>query len=124
VLPRFVRAALAGDPITIYGDGQQTRTFCYVDDTVDTCIAAHRTGNIENDVINIGSDREMTIKQLAELVIQVLGSSSQLKFLPPLAEGDMMRRCPDTSKMKALLNRPLVPLEEGIMRLAAHLRAS
>jgi UDP-glucuronate decarboxylase len=124
VLPRFVRAALAGDPITIYGDGLQTRNFCYVDDTVDTCIAAHRTGIVENDVINIGSDREMTIKQLAEMVIDVIGSKSRLKFLPPLAEGDMMRRCPDTTKMKALLNRPLVPLEEGIVRLAAHMRAA
>jgi nucleoside-diphosphate-sugar epimerase len=118
VLPRFVRAALCGEPLTIYGDGTQTRSFCYVDDTVDTCIAAHRTGAYENDVINVGSDREITIRHLGETVISALGSSSQLKFLPPLAEGDMTRRCPDTGKMKALLNRPQVSLEDGIRRLA------
>jgi UDP-glucuronate decarboxylase len=122
VLPRFIRAALKGDPLTIYGDGSQTRTFCYVDDTVDTCIAAHRTGIYENDVINIGSDREMTIRELAEMVIQVTGSSSKLQFLPPLAEGDMTRRCPDTTKMKSLLKRPLMPVEQGIQLLVEHFR--
>ncbi|TJV89715.1 MAG: NAD-dependent epimerase/dehydratase family protein, partial [Mesorhizobium sp.] len=117
----FVRAAQRGEPLTIYGDGSQTRTFCYVDDTVDACIAVHRTRAYENEVINVGSDVEMSIRQLAEFVIEVLGSSSKLEFRPPLAEGDMTRRCPDTNKMKAILNRPLVPLEEGIRRLADHL---
>ncbi|ESZ19158.1 MULTISPECIES: NAD-dependent epimerase/dehydratase family protein [unclassified Mesorhizobium] len=121
VLPRFVRAAQRGEPLTIYGDGSQTRTFCYVDDTVDACVAVHRTRAHENEVINVGSDVEMSILQLAEFVIEVLGSSSKLEFRPPLAEGDMTRRCPDTNKMKAILNRPLVPLEEGIRRLADHL---
>lgn len=122
VLPRFVQAALNGDPLTIYGDGSQTRTFCYVDDTVDACVAAHRTGAYENDVINIGSDTEITIRDLAEMVVRVVGSSSKLTFLPALTEGDMTRRCPETSKMKGLLNRPLVPLEEGIRRLVNHIR--
>ena len=121
VLPRFVRAALCGEPLQVYGDGSQTRTFCYVDDTVDACIAAHRTGAHENDVINVGSDQEITIRQLAETVIRVLGSSSDMAFLPPLPEGDMTRRCPDTSKMKVLLKRPIVPLDEGIQRLAEYL---
>jgi nucleoside-diphosphate-sugar epimerase len=120
VLPRFVRAALEGEPLTIYGDGSQTRSFCYVDDTVDTCIAAHRTGAHENDVINIGSDIEITIRRLAETVIRVVKSSSKLKFLPPLKEGDMKRRCPDTTKMKALLGRQQVALDDGIRRLAAY----
>lgn len=124
VLPRFVRAALEGRPLSIYGDGSQTRTFCYVDDTVDACLATHRTGAHENDVINVGSDVEMTIRQLAEMVLRVTGSSSKLEFLPALPEGDMMRRCPDTTKMRQMLNRSLVPLEEGITRLAAHLRGT
>jgi nucleoside-diphosphate-sugar epimerase len=124
VLPRFVRAALNGEPLTIYGDGKQTRTFCYVDDTVDACIAAHRSGVHENDTVNIGSDVEMTILELAETVIRLVNSSSTIQFLPPLAEGDMTRRCPETSKMRKLLDRPLVPLEEGVARLAAHLRNS
>jgi len=121
VLPRFVRAALNGESLKIYGDGSQTRTFCYVDDTVDACIALHRTGAHQNDVINIGSDREISIRQLGEMVIRTLRSSSKMEFLPPLPEGDMTRRCPDTRKMKALLSRPLMPLEEGIRRLAEYL---
>lgn len=121
VLPRFVRAALEGQPLTIYGDGSQTRTFCHVDDTVDACVAAHRTGAHENDVINIGSDLEISIRDLAETVIRVVDSPSRLAFLPALQEGDMTRRCPETTKMKALLNRPLVPLEDGIRRLADYL---
>ncbi|HVG68853.1 MAG TPA: NAD-dependent epimerase/dehydratase family protein [Gaiellales bacterium] len=120
VLPRFVHAALRGEPLTIYGDGSQTRSFCYVDDTVDTCIAAHRHGAHVNDVINVGSDQEMTIRRLAETVVRVLKSSSKLKFLPALPEGDMTRRCPDTSKMRALLDRPQVTLEDGIRRLAEY----
>ena len=120
VLPRFVHAALRGEPLTIYGDGSQTRSFCYVDDTVDTCIAAHRHGAHVNDVINVGSDQEMTIRRLAETVVRVLKSSSKLKFLPALPEGDMTRRCPDTSKMRALLDRPQVALEDGIRRLAEY----
>ncbi len=120
VLPKFIDAALRGEPLTIYGDGSQTRSFCYVDDTVGTCIATHRTGAHENDVINVGSNIEISIRELAETVIRVLNSSSKLKFMPPLKEGDMTRRCPDTSKMDALLNRPVVSLEEGIRRLAEH----
>ena len=120
VLPRFIRAALDGQPLRVYGDGSQTRTFCYVDDTVNTCVALHATGACENDVINIGSDHEMSIMELAKTVIRVVGSSSEINFLPPLAEGDMSRRCPDNSKMRQLLNRPLVPVEEGIRRLVDH----
>jgi nucleoside-diphosphate-sugar epimerase len=124
VLPRFVRAALEGNPLRVYGDGSQTRTFCYVDDTVDACVAAHRRGAFENDVVNVGSDQEMSILELAQLVVRVIGGKSKIEFMPPLPEGDMSRRCPDTGKMRDLLNRPLVPLEVGIQRLAAHLRGS
>lgn len=122
VLPRFVRAALEGKPLRVYGDGSQTRTFCYVDDTVAACLALHDSGACENDVINIGSDQELSILELAKLVLEVTGSESPIEFLPPLPEGDMSRRCPDTAKMRKLLNRSLVPLDEGIARLAAFLR--
>ncbi len=123
VLPRFVRAALRGEPIRIYGDGSQTRTFCFVDDTVDTCVQAHLSGAFENDVINVGSDREISILELARSVIRIAGSASPIEFLPPLPEGDMTRRCPDVSKMRRLLERTPVPLEEGIRRLVEHYRA-
>jgi nucleoside-diphosphate-sugar epimerase len=120
VVPRFIRQAMANADITIYGDGSQTRTFCYVDDNVEACINAHHTGLFENDTINIGSDAECTIKELAETIIRVTGSSSKLINLPALTEGDMTRRKPDISKMRQLLNHDLVPLEEGIRRLAEH----
>ena len=100
VLPRFVRAALDGNPLRVYGDGSQTRTFCYVDDTVETCVTVHAQNACENEVINIGSDVEMSILDLARMVIRVTGSNSSIEFLPPLMEGDMSRRCPDISKMR------------------------
>lgn len=122
VLPRFVRAALEGEPLRIHGDGTQTRTFCYVDDTVEACVATHASGAYVNDVVNIGSDEEIRIVDLAKLVVKVLGSRSKLEFLPPLSEGDMSRRCPDITKMRALLHGKALPLEEGVRRLAEHYR--
>lgn len=123
VLPRFVRAALRNEPLRVYGDGQQTRTFCYVDDSVETCIVTHRNKAHENDVLNVGSDVEMTILELAGTVIRVTGSKSRIEHLPALPEGDMSRRCPDTGRMRQLLGRALVPVEEGIARLAKHFQA-
>jgi nucleoside-diphosphate-sugar epimerase len=120
VLPRFVRLAMRGAPLSIYGDGSQTRTFCYVDDTVGACIAAHEKGVFINDVVNVGGAVEVSIRQLAETVIRVCDSTSRLEFLPPLGEGDMTRRCPDVTKMLTLLETPPVPLEEGIRRLRDH----
>lgn len=120
VLPRYVGAALRGDPLFVYGDGSQTRTFCYVDDTVDTCVNAHESNVFENDVINVGSEHEISILELAHTVLKITGSASRIEFLPPLAEGDMTRRCPDIAKMRQLLNRPPVKLEDGIRRLVEH----
>jgi UDP-glucuronate decarboxylase len=122
VVPRFIRQAMANRDITIYGDGSQTRTFCYVDDNVEACVNAHLTGQIENDTINIGSDVEFTVRALAEKVIEITGSGSKIIYLPPLAEGDMTRRKPDITKMKQLLNHDLVPLDTGINRLVEHFR--
>jgi nucleoside-diphosphate-sugar epimerase len=123
VLPRFVRLAMRGEPLTIYGDGQQTRTFCYVDDTVGACLSAHYRRAFVNDVVNVGGAEEITVRALAELVIEVCGSRSELRFLPPLAEGDMTRRCPDVTKMLTLLDRPPVTLREGVAKLRDHFAA-
>ena len=120
VVPIFIKLALKNDPIHIYGDGLQTRSFCYVDDNVDACINAINAPSCLNDVINIGSDKEQTILSLAQEIIKITNSKSKIKFLPPLDEGDMMRRCPDTSKMKKILNRDLISLEEGIKKLVNH----
>lgn len=120
VVPRFIKAALRNEPITLYGDGLQTRSFCYVDDNIDTCIKAMQSDDCKNDVLNIGSDIEMTILDLAKKVIEVTNSKSDIIHLPALEEGDMTRRCPDTSKMKTILKRDLVSLEVGIKKLIDH----
>lgn len=116
VISKFIHAALKGEDITIYGDGSQTRTFCYIDDNLDVTEKILNENLLLNDVLNIGSDNEMTVLQLAETVIKETNSKSQLIFLPPLAEGDMTRRKPDNSKMMEILGRPLTTLEEGIRK--------
>lgn len=117
VMSRFVEAALAGNDITIYGDGSQTRTFCYIDDNVDATLNAFYDNRCVNDVANIGSDFEISVLDLAKRIIQITGSSSQIVFLPALKEGDMTRRCPDISVMRHLLDRKMTSIDEGIRRL-------
>ena len=117
VVSRFIALALKNQDITIYGDGSQTRTFTYVDDTVDTCIKIMKDNLLENDVINIGSDKLMTVLELAKLVIKITGSKSNIIHLPPLKDGDMTRRQPDNSKMKEILKRDLISIEDGIKKM-------
>ena len=117
VMSRFVRAALAGEDLTVYGDGSQTRTFCYVDDNIEATTRALSEDVALNDVLNVGNDEEVSVLDLARIVIEETGSSSRIVHLPPLAEGDMTRRCPDISRMKALLGRPPLPVRQGIHRV-------
>jgi UDP-glucuronate decarboxylase len=117
VMSRFIAKALKNEPITIYGDGLQSRTFCFIDDNVDACLRAAYDNLIVNDVVNIGNDNEITIIDLAKEIIRITNSKSELVYLPPLPEGDMHRRLPDISKMKMLLNRPLTTLEEGVHKI-------
>lgn len=117
VMSRFIKAALANETITIYGDGSQTRTFCYISDNQEAVLKIFYENLHVNDVVNIGNDKETSIKELAELVVKITNSKSQLRYGKPLSEGDMRRRKPDISKMKALLNRDLIPLEEGIRKV-------
>ncbi len=117
VMSRFIAKALKNEPITIYGDGLQSRTFCFIDDNVDACLNAAYENLIVNDVVNIGNDNEITIIDLAKEIIRITNSKSELVYLPPLPEGDMHRRLPDISKMKMLLNRPLTTLEDGIHKI-------
>jgi UDP-glucose 4-epimerase len=114
VVARFLASALKNKDISIYGDGSQTRTFTHVDDTVNVCNSIFENKLLVNDVINIGNDELMTVKELAELTIQLTQSKSKLIYLPPLKEGDMTRRQPDNSKMREILNRKLISVEEGI----------
>lgn len=117
VISKFVSAALKNEDITVYGDGKQTRTFCYVDDNVDATVNAFYQHLYVNNVVNIGSDREIPIIELAEIIKEITGSSSQIIHLPPLKEGDMTRRKPDISKMRTLLKRELISLEFGIEQI-------
>lgn len=117
VVAKFIALALKNEPITIYGDGSQTRTFCYVDDNIDTCVKIFENNLHLNDTINIGGADEISVLDLAKLVIKKTNSKSKIIHLPPLKEGDMTRRLPDNSKMKKILNRPLVSIEEGIEKM-------
>lgn len=119
VMTKFIRAALEGRKISVYGDGLQSRTFCYRDDNVDACAATFYNNAYLNDTVNIGSDFEITVLDLAKLIIKVTGSKSEIVHLPPLPEGDMTRRRPDIAKMVSLLNRPMTPIEEGIRKTIA-----
>lgn len=114
VISKFIYYALNNQDITIFGDGMQTRTFCFIDDNIEACVKIASQDLHINDVINIGNDHETTILDLAKTVIQITGSSSKIVHLPPLPEGDMTRRCPDNKIMRNVLGRPLLSLEDGI----------
>lgn len=123
VISKFVARALRGDDLTVYGDGKQTRTFCYVDDSIEFQVRCLEQDLFVNETVNVGSDAEININDLAELVRKLLNPDSRIVRLPALPEGDMMRRRPDNSKMIQALGRDLVPLDEGIMRTAEFQRA-
>ncbi len=114
VISKFLDAAVKNQDITIYGDGMQTRTFCYIEDHLDATVNAFYHNLIANDVANIGSEKEITIIDLARLIIKLTKSKSKIVFLDPLAEGDMTRRKPDIEKMRKLLNHESTQLEDGI----------
>lgn len=116
VVIRFLKQALKNEPLTIYGAGSQSRTFCYIDDNVETTVNCLQKNLCVNDVMNVGNDQEITIKELAQEIIGLTGSQSKMNFLPALKEGDMTRRRPDNTKMKAILGRPLISLKEGLKR--------
>jgi nucleoside-diphosphate-sugar epimerase len=120
VITKFIEAAIKGEDITIYGDGSQTRTFCYVKDNTEACISAMENPVFINDVVNIGNDEAYTVLELGNMIIRLTGSRSKIVHLPALPEGDMTRRQPDIANMKKLLNRSFTPLEEGINEILAH----
>jgi UDP-glucose 4-epimerase len=120
VMSKFIKAALQHTDITIYGEGSQTRTFCYIDDNIETTIKTLEDNLCVNQVINVGNDTETTILTLAQKIINLTGSSSKIVYLPPLEEGDMTRRKPNNSIMKKIIGRELLPLEKGIYKVVQH----
>lgn len=123
VVSNFIVQALRNDPITIFGSGAQTRSFCYVDDLVDGLI---RLMNVEGDLagaINLGNPVEVTILELAHLVISLIGSRSKLEQRP-LPQDDPLQRCPDIALARSLLHwTPKVQLEEGLKRTIVYFDA-
>jgi len=120
VVSNFVVQALKGEPITLYGDGEQTRSFCYVDDLVEGFIRLMGTGDEVTGPINLGNPGEFTIKQLAETVIRLTGAKSKLEY-KPLPQDDPRQRQPNISKAKAVLDwEPTIQLEEGVQRTIAY----
>ena len=117
VMSKFLNAALRNEDITLYGDGMQSRTFCYIDDNVDACLKILFDEQYKNETYNIGNDQVITIKELASTIIELTGSASKVIYLPPLPEGDMTKRQPDISKMRQVLGRDLLPYREGIKRV-------
>ena len=117
VVAKFLDAAMKNKDIFIYGDGSQTRTFTYVEDTVQVCAKIFNESLLVNDVINIGNDEIMTVKDLAELTIRLTNSESKINYLAPLREGDMTRRQPDNRRMQEILNKKLINIEEGIKKM-------
>ena len=121
VVSNFIVQALKGEPITIYGDGNQTRSFCYVDDLVTGMIAMMDQDELVGPV-NLGNPVEFTILELATLVKELTGSKSEIVF-QPLPQDDPVRRCPDITLAKAKLHwEPTVPLRDGLTRTVAFFR--
>ncbi len=120
VVSNFIVQALRGEDITIYGEGQQTRSFCYVDDLLDGMVRLMETGDEVTGPINIGNPNEFTIRQLAERVIALTGSSSKLVF-QPLPSDDPRQRKPDiTLAGKTLGWKPTIELDEGLRHTIAY----
>lgn len=117
VISKFLKMALEGTDISIYGDGSQSRTFCYITDNIEATVKIAYSDTFINDVVNIGNSRETSILELAQIIIDITKSKSNIVYLPPLKEGDMMRRCPENSDMLKVLNRPLITLEDGIKKI-------
>jgi dTDP-glucose 4,6-dehydratase len=116
VIPNFLTQALKGEPITIYGDGTQTRSLCYIADLVEGIYKLTTFEGLQGTVMNLGSPDEFQIIEVANLVRRLVGTKSDVVF-HPLPEDDPKRRCPDISKAKRLLDwYPEVPLNEGLAK--------
>jgi UDP-glucuronate decarboxylase len=122
VVSNFVVQALRGEPITIHGDGTQTRSFCYVDDLVEGLVRLMDTDDAVTGPVNLGNPAEFTILELAEKVLHLTGSRSRLVFAP-LPADDPAQRQPDISRARELLDwRPTLPLDDGLGRTVAYFR--
>jgi UDP-glucuronate decarboxylase len=122
VVSNFIVQSLRGEDITLYGDGMQTRAFCYVDDLIDGLMRLMATGPETTGPINIGNPHEIPVRELAERVIRLTGSSSKIVHRP-LPQDDPMQRCPDIKLARSVLGwSPKVALDDGLTKAAAYFR--
>ena len=120
VVSNFIVQALRGEDITLYGDGMQTRAFCYVEDLVDGLIRLMATGPEVTGPMNIGNPHEIPVRELAERVIDLVNAKSRIVH-KPLPQDDPLQRCPDIAMAKREVGwQPTVPLEEGLRRTVAY----
>jgi len=123
MVPNFITQALRNEPLTIYADGRQTRSLCYVSDLVDGLITAMETHEVQGHVVNIGNPEEHTVLEYAELVRELSGSESRMVFSAPAVGDDPHRRRPDISKARKLLGwEPRVELRDGLKRTIEYFR--
>lgn len=121
VVSNFVVQALRGEPLTLYGAGDQTRSFCYVDDLVEALIRLMSANDL-HEPVNLGNPGEFTIKQLADEVVRICGSKSDVKYMP-LPQDDPKQRKPRIERAQELLGwNPTIPLREGLEKTAAYFR--
>jgi len=122
VVSNFVMSALTGNPITLYGDGSQTRSFCYVDDLIDGLVAMMKSDAAITGPINLGNPGEFTVKELAEMIVEKIPTTSPMEFRP-LPQDDPVRRQPDITRAKEQLAwEPTIPLDQGLDRTIAYFR--
>jgi UDP-glucuronate decarboxylase len=121
VVSNFIVQALRGEPLTLYGEGQQTRSFCYVDDLIEALMRLMNTEGV-HEPVNLGNPGEFTIKQLAEEVMRICGSDSGFKYLS-LPQDDPRQRKPDITRAQTLLGwNPTIPLREGLEKTVAYFK--
>jgi UDP-glucuronate decarboxylase len=120
VVSNFIVQALTGQDITLYGDGSQTRAFCYVDDLIEGFVRLMATGDEVTGPVNLGNPHEISVRELAQLVIALTGAASRIVYRP-LPADDPMQRCPDIGRARAMLGwEPAVGLEQGLGRTVAY----
>ena len=122
VVSNFVMSALTGSPITLYGDGSQTRSFCYVDDLIDGLVAMMKTDASTTGPINLGNSGEFTVKELAEIIVKKISTTSPME-IRPLPQDDPVRRQPDITRAKQQLGwEPTIPLDQGLDKTIAYFK--
>jgi nucleoside-diphosphate-sugar epimerase len=123
IVPNFITQALYNKPITVYGEGNQTRSLCYVDDLVEGIIRAMFTPNSKGNITNLGNPDEHTVLEYAQVIRRLCGSQSEIVHVAPISEDDPSRRKPDISRAKQLLGwEPKIGLEEGLGKTVAWFR--